>query len=157
MNRENISVPCCIIRGGTSKGIFFKENDIPGPGPDRDAFILRAFGSPDTRQIDGLGGANSLTSKVAIIGVSDREDADVDYTFGQVSFAAPVIDWKGNCGNISSGAALFAVDMNMVKVEEPVTTIRLDTPSGLRGTTLSAAYPVLGRRSPCISRSQRGP
>ena len=125
MNRENISVPCCIIRGGTSKGIFFKENDIPGPGPDRDAFILRAFGSPDTRQIDGLGGANSLTSKVAIIGVSDREDADVDYTFGQVSFAAPVIDWKGNCGNISSGAALFAVDMNMVKVEEPFTTVRI--------------------------------
>ena len=92
INTENISVPCCIVRGGTSKGIFFKENDVPKPGPERDAFILRAFGSPDARQIDGLGGANSLTSKVAILGVSARPDADVDYTFGQVSFAAPVID-----------------------------------------------------------------
>lgn len=125
MEFPNISIPCHIIRGGTSKGIFFKENEIPAPGPQRDAFILRAFGSPDTRQIDGLGGANSLTSKVAIVGVSDRPDADVDYTFGQVSFAAPVIDWKGNCGNISSAVGLYAVDMNMVKPVEPFTTVRI--------------------------------
>lgn len=125
MEYTNISVPCHIIRGGTSKGVFFKENEIPAPGPQRDAFILRAFGSPDARQIDGLGGANSLTSKVAIVGVSDRPDADVDYTFGQVSFAAPVIDWKGNCGNISTGVGLFAVDMNMVKPVEPFTTVRI--------------------------------
>ena len=125
MDFPNISIPCHIIRGGTSKGIFFKENEIPAPGPQRDAFILRAFGSPDARQIDGLGGANSLTSKVAIVGVSDRPDADVDYTFGQVSFAAPVIDWKGNCGNISSAVGLYAVDMNMVKPVEPFTTVRI--------------------------------
>lgn len=125
MEFSNISIPCHIIRGGTSKGIFFKENEIPAPGPQRDAFILRAFGSPDARQIDGLGGANSLTSKVAIVGVSDRPDADVDYTFGQVSFAAAVIDWHGNCGNISSAVGLYAVDMNMVKPVEPFTTVRI--------------------------------
>ena len=122
---ENISVPCHIIRGGTSKGIFFRENDIPEAGKERDEFILRVFGSPDARQIDGLGGANSLTSKVAVLGVSNRKDADVDYTFGQVSFAAKVIDWKGNCGNISSGAALYAVDMNLVKPVEPYTVVRI--------------------------------
>lgn len=125
MKFANTSIPCHIIRGGTSKGVFFKENEIPSPGPERDRFILRAFGSPDARQIDGLGGANSLTSKVAIMGVSARPDADVDYTFGQVSFAASVIDWKGNCGNISSAAALYAVDMNMVKPVEPFTTVRI--------------------------------
>lgn len=125
MKLDTISVPCHIIRGGTSKGIFFKENEIPAPGPERDRLILRVFGSPDMRQIDGLGGANSLTSKVAIVGVSAREDADVDYTFGQVSFAAPVIDWKGNCGNISSAVGLYAVDMNLVKPVEGFTTVRI--------------------------------
>lgn len=125
MKFENVSIPCHIIRGGTSKGIFFKENEIPAPGPQRDAFILRAFGSPDARQIDGLGGANSLTSKVAIVGSSNRADADVNYTFGQVSFAASVIDWRGNCGNISSAVGLYAIDMNMVEPVEPFTTIRI--------------------------------
>lgn len=125
MKFEAVSVPCHIIRGGTSKGIFFKENEVPAPGPERDRFILRAFGSPDIRQIDGLGGANSLTSKVAIVGVSSRPDADVDYTFGQVSFVASVIDWKGNCGNISSAVGLYAVDMDMVKPVEGMTTVRI--------------------------------
>ena len=125
MYQESFAIPCSIIRGGTSKGVFFKENELPAPGPQRDAIILRVFGSPDARQIDGLGGANSLTSKVAIVDVSDRPDADVDYTFGQVSFAAPVIDWKGNCGNISSGVGLYAVDMNMVKPVEPFTVVRI--------------------------------
>lgn len=122
---KNISLPCWIVRGGTSKGVFFRENDLLAPGPERDAFILRAFGSPDLRQIDGLGGANSLTSKVAIVGASARADADVDYTFGQVSFAASVIDWRGNCGNLSSAAGLFAVDMAMTKAAEPFTTVRI--------------------------------
>lgn len=125
MEREWMRVPCAIVRGGTSKGIFFKEHEIPKAGPLRDKFILRVFGSPDQRQIDGLAGANSLTSKVAIIGPSTREDADVDYTFGQVSFAAPVIDWKGNCGNISSAVGLYAVDEGFVKPVEPFTTVRI--------------------------------
>ena len=125
MDFNNMAIPCHIIRGGTSKGIFFQENLLPPPGPVRDAVILRAFGSPDARQIDGLGGANSLTSKVAIMGVSARPDADVDYTFGQVSFVRPIIDWKGNCGNISAAAALYAVDMGLVKAEEPFTRVRI--------------------------------
>lgn len=125
MRTDTVSIPCCILRGGTSKGVFFLENSLPAPGPERDRVLLRVFGSPDMRQIDGLGGANSLTSKVAIIGVSAREDADVDYTFGQVSFAAPVIDWKGNCGNISSAVGLYAVAMNLVKPVEPYTCVRI--------------------------------
>jgi 2-methylaconitate cis-trans-isomerase PrpF len=125
MEREARRVPCAIVRGGTSKGIFFKEHEIPAPGEKRDKFILRVFGSPDQRQIDGLAGANSLTSKVAIIGRSNRADADVDYTFGQVSFVAPVIDWKGNCGNISSAVGLYAVDEGFVKPVEPFTVVRI--------------------------------
>lgn len=125
MEYEYVKVPCHIIRGGTSKGIFFRGNDIPGPGPERDAFIHRAFGGADARQIDGLGGANSLTSKVAIIEASSREDADIDYTFGQVSFAQRIIDWRGNCGNISSAAALYAVDMGLVPITTPITTVRI--------------------------------
>ncbi len=125
MEREAVRVPCAIVRGGTSKAVFLNEHEIPTAGPQRDKFILRIFGSPDQRQIDGLGGANSLTSKVAIIGPSQREDADVDYTFGQVSFAAPVIDWLGNCGNISSAVGLYAVDEGFVKPVEPYTVVRI--------------------------------
>jgi len=123
--RESIKVPCSIIRGGTSKGIFLKKNDIPAEGALRDKFILRIFGSPDLRQIDGLGGANSLTSKVAIISPSKRENADIDYNFGQVSITDPTIDWRGNCGNISSAAGLFAVDEGLVNIKEPVTIVRI--------------------------------
>jgi len=125
LNFEYIRIPCHIVRGGTSKGIFFRGNDLPAPGPERDALIHRAFGGVDARQIDGLGGANSLTSKVAIIESSKRPDADIDYTFGQVSFTRHIIDWRGNCGNISSAAALYAVDMGLVPVEEPLTTVRI--------------------------------
>ena len=125
MEREWVRVPCAIVRGGTSKGIFFKEHEIPAAGTQRDKFILRVFGSPDQRQIDGLAGANSLTSKVAIVGPSLREDADVDYTFGQVSFAAPVIDWKGNCGNLSAAVGHYAVDEGFVKPVEPHTMVKI--------------------------------
>lgn len=125
MEREATRIPCAIVRGGTSKGIFFKEHDIPAAGEQRDKFILRAFGSPDQRQIDGLAGANSLTSKVAIIGPSLREDADVDYTFGQVSIVAPVIDWLGNCGNLSAAVGHYAVDEGFVKPVEPYTYVRI--------------------------------
>ena len=82
---EMISVKCSIVRGGTSKGIFIMENELPKDPESRDKYILEIFGSPDVRQINGLGGADVLTSKLAIIGPSSRADADVDYTFGQVS------------------------------------------------------------------------
>ncbi len=114
-----------IMRAGTSKGIFIKEENLPKDQKERDELILKVFGSPDVRQIDGLGGADPLTSKLAIIGPATREDADVDYTFGQVSYVAPKIDYSGNCGNISAGVGPFAVDEGLVKVEEPYTTVRV--------------------------------
>lgn len=114
-----------IMRAGTSKGIFINENDLPKDKAKRDEEILKIFGSPDVRQIDGLGGADPLTSKLAIIGPSTREDADVDYTFAQVSYVASTIDYSGNCGNISSGVGPYAIDEGMVEVKEPYTTVRV--------------------------------
>ncbi|WP_027717877.1 2-methylaconitate cis-trans isomerase PrpF family protein [Desulfovirgula thermocuniculi] len=123
--REWEKIRCVIMRGGTSKGVFLLENDLPRDPQVRDRVILAIFGSPDPRQIDGLGGADSLTSKVAIIGPSSRPDADVDYTFGQVSITAPLVDYRGNCGNISSAVGPFAIDEGLVKAVEPVTTVRI--------------------------------
>lgn len=125
MNRDYLTFQCAIIRGGTSKGLFIKDNELPPPGDQRDRIILRLMGSPDQRQIDGLGGANSLTSKVSIIGPSSRTDADVDYTFGQVSVDKAKIDWQGNCGNLTSAVGVFAVNQNYVPACEPVTTVRI--------------------------------
>ena len=122
---DQYRIPCVIMRAGTSKGIFLKENDLPAPGPERDAMILQIFGSPDKRQIDGLAGADPLTSKLAIIGPSSREDADVDYTFGQVSFVESKVDYKSNCGNISSAIGPFAIDEGLVKIIEPETVVRI--------------------------------
>lgn len=126
MNREMIGIRCSIVRGGTSKGVYILENDLPKNQEERDKTILKIFGSPDLRQIDGLGGADSLTSKVAIIGHSDRSDADVDYTFGQVSMTAPMIDYTGNCGNISAGVGAFAINNGLIKAVEPITTVRIN-------------------------------
>jgi len=100
---------CTIVRGGTSKGVYMERSQLPPPGAERDRMILEIFGSPDVRQIDGLGGADKLTSKVAVMGPPTRDDCDIDYLFGQVGTKLPTIDWKGNCGNLSAGAALYAV------------------------------------------------
>lgn len=118
-------VPCCIMRGGTSKGVYFLESDIPQAGPDRDQFLLHVMGSPDLRQIDGLGGAASVTSKVAMIGPSMRPDADVNYTFAQVSVDKPLVSYKGNCGNISSGVGAFAIERGLVEAVAPLTEVRI--------------------------------
>nr|WP_312579539.1 PrpF domain-containing protein [Sedimentibacter sp.] len=125
MYRESFTLPCSIIRGGTSKGVFFLESVVPPEGELRDKVLLCALGSPDIRQIDGLGGANSLTSKVCIIGPSNREDADVDYTYGQVSIEKAMIDWEGNCGNLTSAVGIFAISQNLLKLTEPMTTVRI--------------------------------
>lgn len=118
-------IRCVIMRGGTSKALFFHENDLPSDQDERDRLILKAFGSPDIRQINGLGGANSSTSKVAIIGVSDRPDADIDYSFGQVSLDMPLVGKEMNCGNISSAVGPFAIDEGLVKAREPITVVRI--------------------------------
>lgn len=125
MYPEMKEIKCTIMRGGTSKGIFLLENDLPLDKAERDHVICRIFGSPDIRQIDGLGGADVLTSKLAIIGPPTRADADVDYTFGQVSFEKEFIDYKGNCGNISAAVGPFAIDKGFVRAVEPVTTVRI--------------------------------
>lgn len=122
---QTIKVPCVILRGGTSKGIYLKASDLPKDKRERDDLICKIFGSPDVRQIDGLGGADPLTSKCAIIGPASRPDADVDYTFGQVSINERYIDYSGNCGNISAGVGPFAIDEGLVTATEGVTQVRI--------------------------------
>ena len=118
-------IKCSIVRGGTSKAIFILENELPKDPALREKVVLDIFGSPDVRQIDGLGGADLLTSKLAIVGPPTRPDADVDYTFGAVSLVAPVVDFKGTCGNISAAVAPYAIDNSLVTAVEPVTTVRI--------------------------------
>jgi len=115
-----IRIPATYMRGGTSKGVFFKLTDLPeaaqAPGPDRDALLLRVIGSPDPygKQIDGMGAATSSTSKTVILAKSSRPDHDVDYLFGQVSIDQPFVDWSGNCGNLSAAVGPFAIANGLV-------------------------------------------
>ncbi len=115
-----------IMRGGTSRGIFFQDEDLPVEPEARKWAILAAFGSPDRygRQIDGLGGATSLTSKAAIISKGTQLGIDVNFTFGQVSIEQPLIDMRGNCGNISAAVGPYAIDEGLVACQEPVTRVR---------------------------------
>jgi len=140
MHPEMFSIRCSIVRGGTSKGIFIMANELPADPERRDRYVREIFGSPDLRQIDGLGGADVLTSKLAIIGPSTRPDADVDYTFAQVSFANEVVDYRSNCGNISAGVAPFAVDNGLVAAVEPETTVRIHQVN--TGTIITARIQV---------------
>ena len=117
--------PCTIMRGGTSKGIFLMEQDLPEDPQLRDRIILAIFGSPDIRQVDGLGGADSLTSKLALIAPSKEPDRDINYTFGAVGIDKPFVDYSANCGNISSAVGPYAIDQGWVKAEEPSTTVRI--------------------------------
>lgn len=123
--KPNRRIPCVYMRGGTSKAVFFHDEDLPRDEAERDRVILSAFGSPDGRQIDGMGGANTSTSKVAIIKKSDRPDADIDYTFGQVDIFHPVVGKTMNCGNISSAVGPYAIDEGMVEAVEPITKVRV--------------------------------
>ena len=115
-----IKIPATYMRGGTSNGVFFRLQDLPlaaqTPGPARDALLLRVIGSPDPygKQIDGMGGATSSTSKTVILAKSSRPDHDVDYLFGQVSIDKAFVDWSGNCGNLSSAVGSFAVASGLV-------------------------------------------
>lgn len=118
-------IPCTIFRGGTSKGLYLMEKHLPPPGKSRDDLLLRLMGSPDPKQIDGLGGGVSVTSKVAIIAPSEREGVDVDYTFAQVSVEKPIVSYVGNCGNISSGVGPFAIESGLVEAQDGETTVRV--------------------------------
>ena len=115
-----IKVPAVYMRGGTSKGVFFRLQDLPKaaqvPGAARDAFLMRVIGSPDPygKQIDGMGAATSSTSKTVIISPSSKPDHDVDYLFGQVAIDKAFVDWSGNCGNLSGAVGPFAISAGLV-------------------------------------------
>ncbi|HHW4681367.1 MAG TPA: PrpF domain-containing protein, partial [Xylella taiwanensis] len=113
-------IPATYLRGGTSKGVFFRLEDLPAacrvPGPARDALLLRVIGSPDPygKQIDGMGGGTSSTSKAVIIAPSAHPNHDVDYLFGQVAIERAYVDWTGNCGNLSAAVGPFAIAAGIV-------------------------------------------
>jgi len=116
------------MRGGTSKAVFLREADLPTEPSRREALVLAIFGSPDRRQIDGLGGADPLTSKLAIIGpplhdLPEAQETDLTYTFGQVEIEHPEIDWLSLCGNISSAVGLYAIEEGLVEARSPVTRV----------------------------------
>ncbi|AXY57555.1 2-methylaconitate cis-trans isomerase PrpF [Acinetobacter chinensis] len=130
-----IKIPATYMRGGTSKGVFFKLDDLPvlaqQPGQVRDQLLLRVIGSPDpyAKQIDGMGGATSSTSKTVILSKSEQADHDVDYLFGQVSIDRPFVDWSGNCGNLTAAVGSFAISNGLVDAsripENGICTVRI--------------------------------
>jgi 2-methylaconitate cis-trans-isomerase PrpF/2-methylcitrate dehydratase PrpD len=119
MDSEQYGIPVVYYRGGTSKALFFKEDEIPERGPLRDAVLKRTMGTPDALQIDGMGGSNLVTSKIAIVKKSEREDADVEYTFAQVGIEDDTIGYDANCGNISSAVGPFSIDEGLLEKYRP--------------------------------------
>lgn len=117
--------PCVYMRGGTSKAVFFHEKDLPQDKSLWDDIFLKVMGTPDVKQIDGMGGTVSSTSKIAVIAPPTREDVDVNYTFKQVDIVIPRVDGSANCGNISSAVGPFAIDEGLVEAVEPVTVVRV--------------------------------
>lgn len=147
-----IKIAATYMRGGTSKGVFFRLQDLPAaarvPGPARDALLMRVIGSPDPygKQIDGMGGATSSTSKTVIVSKSTRADHDVDYLFGQVSIDRPFVDWSGNCGNLSAAVGPFAIANGLIDAQriarDGVTTVRIWQAN--IGKTIVAHVPMTG-------------
>ena len=119
------AIPASLMRGGTSKGLYFLARDLPADVPTRDAVLLAAMGSPDARQIDGVGGAHPLTSKVAVVGPATRGDADVDYLFLQVAVDAAQVSGNQNCGNLLAGVGPFAVEAGLVVPNDDTTEVRI--------------------------------
>jgi 2-methylaconitate cis-trans-isomerase PrpF len=122
---QALRIPCVLMRGGTSRGPFFLDHDLPTEPAARERVLLAAMGSPHVLQLDGLGGGNSLTSKVAIVGRSSRPDADVDYLFAQVAVERAHVDFSPNCGNMLSGVAPFAIEAGLVPAVDGETLVRI--------------------------------
>ncbi|WSZ35592.1 4-oxalomesaconate tautomerase [Streptomyces sp. NBC_00882] len=137
-------VPCLLMRGGTSKGAYFLADDLPAEPAPRDDLLLRIMGSPDERQIDGLGGAHPLTSKVAVISPSADPEADVDYLFLQVMLDRPEVSDRQNCGNILAGVGPFAVERGLVPAGEQETSVRIRMVN--TGDHATATFPTPGGR-----------
>lgn len=123
----NRQLRCMWMRGGTSKGAYFLASDMPVDQTDRDALILRVMGSPDARQIDGLGGADSLTSKIAIVSRSPDDGADIDFLFGQVGIDKALVNTKPNCGNLLAGVGPFALERGLLQPAGAETRVRIRT------------------------------
>jgi len=119
------SYPCTMMRGGTSKGAYFLASDLPRNRDDLSNILLAVMGSPDVRQIDGIGGSHPLTSKVALVSPSGRPDIDVDYLFAQVVVDKPIVDFNQNCGNILAGIGFFAIEKGLVGATDPVTRVTI--------------------------------
>ncbi|WP_308310746.1 4-oxalomesaconate tautomerase [Streptomyces sp. GbtcB6] len=137
-------VRCMLMRGGTSKGAYFLAEDLPADPAARDDLLLRVMGSPDPRQIDGLGGAHPLTSKVAVVSVSDDPEADVDYLFLQVAVERPEVIDRQNCGNILAGVGPFAVERGLVAPGDGETSVRIRMLN--TGERAVATFPTPGGR-----------
>ncbi|SKA01546.1 2-methylaconitate cis-trans isomerase [Enhydrobacter aerosaccus] len=123
-----LRIPAVYMRGGTSKGVFFLADDLPSDRAERERVLLRVIGSPDRygKQIDGMGGATSSTSKIVILSKSTRPDCDVDYLFGQVAIDKPMIDWSGNCGNLTTAVGPFALETGLVQgPKDGTATVRI--------------------------------
>ncbi|CAM5332458.1 4-oxalomesaconate tautomerase [Streptomyces canus] len=137
-------VPCLLMRGGTSKGAYFLADDLPAEPALRDDLLLRIMGSPDERQIDGLGGAHPLTSKVAVISPSADPEADVDYLFLQIMVDRPEVSDRQNCGNVLAGVGPFAVERGLVPAGEQETSVRIRMVN--TGDHATATFPTPGGR-----------
>ncbi|MCZ8313718.1 4-oxalomesaconate tautomerase [Phreatobacter sp.] len=120
-------IRCMLMRGGTSKGAYFLKEDLPADTAARDALLLSIMGSPDPRQIDGVGGAHPLTSKVAIVSRSEEPGVDIDFLFAQVLVEKPRVDYNQNCGNILAGVGPFAIERGLIAATDPVTTVTVRT------------------------------
>jgi 4-oxalomesaconate tautomerase len=120
-----VGIPCVLMRGGTSKGPFFLADDLPSEREALERVLLAAMGSPDTRQIDGIGGADTLTSKIAIISKSTRADAEIDYLFAQCSVDKAMVDFSPNCGNMLAAVGPYAIETGLVQPEAPTTRVRI--------------------------------
>lgn len=125
MSAAGAGVRCMLLRGGTSKGAYFLAEDLPQDASDRDDLLLRTMGTPDPRQIDGIGGAHPLTSKVAVVAPSRHEDADVDYLFLQLGVAEEFVSDRQNCGNLLAGVGPFAVERGLVPAGDGTTSVRI--------------------------------
>ncbi len=124
---DQTAIPCTLMRGGTSKGPFFLGHDLPADVPTRDRVLLATMGSPDARQIDGIGGADPLTSKVGIVSRSTRPDADLEFLFAQVSVDRAQVDTTPNCGNMLAAAVPFAIEEGLIRPNGETTTVRVLT------------------------------
>lgn len=146
---DQIEIPAAFYRGGTSKGVFFHEADLPDARAERDEIFLRVIGAPDPygRQLNGMGGGISSLSKVVSVGPPTRDEADVDYTFGQVAVDRPEVDYATNCGNLSSAVGPFAIDEGLVRpvVGDGEATVRLHNTN--TGVIIHARIPVSGGKA----------